>query len=179
MPHGVNLDFLKQSWVTQAVKWVHLSIKGKRWQQLRKQNSRHPSQSLAPEWECTRAPLGDEKCFPWTIHHHHTHGDGSPTQGTVLLGVRRSPALYGQLLVMDGPGLCASPAWLSSMAGRRGGQGEVWAEPPSHCESSCLSLFHWELPAGRTSSLASSLVPTSSQVYTWLSVNACWTSGRV
>ena len=39
MPQRVNLDFLKQSWVTQAAKWVHLSVKGKRWQQLRKRRT--------------------------------------------------------------------------------------------------------------------------------------------
>lgn len=38
-PPWVNLDFLKWSWVTQAAKWAHLSVKGKRRQQLRKRRT--------------------------------------------------------------------------------------------------------------------------------------------
>lgn len=87
------------------------------------------------------------------------------------------------------PWLCASPALLSSMAGRRGGQGALAAQPAAEkCKQSlhvsvkvlaCLS-FPWELPQGRNSFLTlSSLVSTTSPAHAWLSVNVCGTNAWI
>lgn len=44
------------------------------------ENSRHCSQDLAPERECTRVLLGDEKLSPWAVHQHGYRSDGSPSR---------------------------------------------------------------------------------------------------
>lgn len=110
IPHWVNLDFLKQSWVTQAVKWVHLSVKGKVTTAMKTRNSRQPSQNLAPAWACTHVQLRDEKCFPWAIHHHHHPQRQFPHQGHWTQGRLWCPA-PGPCII-DGLRSWASPAWL-------------------------------------------------------------------
>ena len=101
------------------------------------ENSRRPSQNLAPERECTRVPLGDEKCFPWAVHHHRPPQRQLPHLGHIspegrgwALGIQCCPGFFEQPLLIDGLGLHASPGWSCSMAGRRGGQGALdsqWA----------------------------------------------------
>lgn len=49
------------------------------------ENSRHTSQDLAPERECTRVLLGDEKWFPWAVHQHRYPQRQLPIQDTLLL----------------------------------------------------------------------------------------------
>lgn len=100
------------------------------------ENSRHPSQNLAPERECTHGPLRDEKCFPWAIHHHPPPwrqlphlGHISPEGRAWAVGMPWCPALFGQPLVIDSFGLCASPGRRCSMAVKCGGQGALTSQP--------------------------------------------------
>ena len=48
-------------------------------------NSRHTSQDLAPERECTCVLLGDEKSFPWAVHQHRYPQRRLPMEDTFLL----------------------------------------------------------------------------------------------
>lgn len=152
------------------------------------ENSRHPSQNLAPERECTRVPLGDEKCFPWAVHHHHPPQRQLPHLGHIspegrgwALGMQCCPGFFGQPLVIDGLGLHASPGRSCCVAERRGGrepsilsEQQRSAREDSRSRWKCCwsPLFHCELLEGRISfPILFSLGSDTSPPHIWLSVN--------